>query len=321
LKRSAFSLTATILRASEGVENMSITSASGRPDIIDGTISTGTILDRIVAKKAGRIQARMEHRTIEELAQQAYASLPVTRNFAKAIKGQGITMIAEVKKASPSKGIIAPDFHPASQAIAYERGGAAAISVLTEQDFFLGSDYHLTDVLNQVSLPVLRKDFTIDPSQIYEARILGASAILLIAALLPDKTIASYMQLAGDLGLCVLLEIHTMDELMRALDLDAPIIGINNRDLHTFHVDITTTERLAPMIPAGRTIVSESGIHTAKDLSRCYRSGVHSVLIGESLMRESQNASNEAAEGTSAANGSSGNVEQKMHELLSEIPQ
>lgn len=296
---------------------MNNTTASGLSEIVERTLSTGTILDRIVAKKAGRIQARMEHRTMEELAEKAFASLPVTRNFARAIRGQGITMIAEVKKASPSKGIIAPDFHPADQALAYERGGAAAISVLTEQDFFLGSDYHLTDVTNQVSLPVLRKDFTIDPSQIYEARILGASAVLLIAALLPDKTIASYMQLADDLGLSVLLEIHTMDELMRALDLSAPIIGINNRDLHTFHVDLSVTERLAPMIPAGRTIVSESGIHTASDLSRCYRSGVQSVLIGESLMRESQTAGNT---GSFVNDGTLGSVEQKMHDLLSEIP-
>jgi len=296
---------------------MNNTTASGLSGIVERTVSTGTILDRIVAKKAERIQARMEHRTIEELAEKAFASLPVTRNFARALRGQGITIIAEVKKASPSKGIIAPDFHPADQALAYERGGAAAISVLTEQDFFLGSDYHLTDVTNQVSLPVLRKDFTIDPSQIYEARILGASAILLIAALLPDKTISSYMQLADDLGLSVLLEIHTMDELMRALDLSAPIIGINNRDLHTFHVDLGVTERLAPMIPAGRTIVSESGIHTANDLSRCYRSGVQSVLIGESLMRESQIGGNA---GNFVNDGALGSVEQKMHDLLSEIP-
>ncbi|MEI8201298.1 MAG: indole-3-glycerol phosphate synthase TrpC [Eubacteriales bacterium] len=296
---------------------MNNTTASGLSGIVERTLSTGTILDRIVAKKAERILARMEHRTIEELAEKAFASLPVTRNFARALRAQGITIIAEVKKASPSKGIIAPDFHPADQALAYERGGAAAISVLTEQDFFLGSDYHLTDVTNQVSLPVLRKDFTIDPSQIYEARILGASAILLIAALLPDKTISSYMQLADDLGLSVLLEIHTMDELMRALDFNAPIIGINNRDLHTFHVDLGVTERLAPMIPAGRTIVSESGIHTANDLSRCYRSGVQSVLIGESLMRESQSARNS---GSFVNDGALGSVEQKMHDLLSEIP-
>jgi len=296
---------------------MNILSSSGSGDIMERMTQTGTILDRIAASKAQRIKARMEHRTIEELAEQAYASLPVTRNFAKAIRGQSITIIAEVKKASPSKGIIAPDFHPGEQALAYERGGADAISVLTEQDFFLGSDYHLTDVTNQVSLPILRKDFTIDVSQIYEARILGASAILLIAALLPDKTLASYMQLASDLGLSILFEVHSLEELMRALSLDAPIIGINNRDLHTFHVDLSATERLAPMIPAGRIIVSESGIHTSHDLSRCYRSGVHSVLIGESLMRESQSAGS-AGTGFAELYGS---VEEKMRSLMSDIPQ
>jgi len=305
---------------------MSDTLSSGISGIVERTISTGTILDRIVAKKAERIQARMEHRTIGELAEKAFASLPVTRNFAKAIRQQNITMICEVKKASPSKGIIAPDFHPADQALAYERGKASAISVLTEQDFFLGSDYHLTDVLNQVSLPVLRKDFTIDASQIYEARILGASAVLLIAALLPDRTLAAYMQLADDLGLSVLLEVHTMEELMRALDLDAQIIGINNRDLHTFHVDLGATERLAPMIPQARTIVSESGIHTAGDLSRCYRSGVHSVLIGESLMRESQAGSSPGGKIYAGQEEdiyipeNTGSVEAKMHALMAEIP-
>ena len=287
---------------------MNTSEAESMSDIINRTTSTGTILDRIVAKKAERIQARMEHRTLEELAEKAQAAPPTRYSFETALKTQGISIIAEVKKASPSKGILAPDFHPADQALAYERGGAAAISVLTEQDFFLGSDYHLTDVENQVSLPILRKDFTIDVSQIYEARILGASAILLIAAILPNKTLASFMQTANDLGLSVLFEVHTMDEVMRALDLDASIIGINNRDLHSFHVDLAATERLAPMIPCGRLIVSESGIQTAKDVSRCYRSGVSAVLVGESLMRESQA-------------GSVTRVEDKMKELLSELPQ
>lgn len=296
--------TAMILRISEGADRMDISSYTGINDLLERTTSTGTILDRITAKKAERIQARMEHRTMEELAEKAFAFPAPRYSFAKAIRTQNLSVIAEVKKASPSKGIIAPDFHPADQALAYERAGAAAISVLTEQDFFLGNDCHLTDVINQVSLPVLRKDFTIDASQIYEARILGASSVLLIAALLPDRTLAAFLELADSLGLSVLLEVHTMDELMRALDLDAPIIGINNRDLHTFHVDLNATERLAPMIPCGRTVVSESGIHTANDMSRCYRSGVHAVLIGESLMRRS---------GTDT-------VESKMQELLSGIP-
>jgi indole-3-glycerol phosphate synthase len=153
---------------------------------------------------------------------------------------------------------------------------------------------------------VLRKDFTIHESQIYEARILGASAILLIAAILPDKVLASFLALAEDLGLSVLLEVHTMDELMRALDLSAPVIGINNRDLHTFHVDLSATERLAPLIPQARTIVSESGIVTPNDMSRCYRSGAHAVLIGETLMR--------------AADDSGLSVEEKMKELMTRMP-
>jgi len=284
---------------------MTMQSLPTSANILDKTTETGTILDRIAAKKAERIWGRLEHTSLDVLRERAFASPLPTRSFAKAIRAEKISMIAEVKKASPSKGVISTEFHPAEQSLAYERGGAAAVSVLTEQDFFLGSDYHLTDVIHTISLPVLRKDFTIDPSQIYEARILGASAILLIAALLPDKTLHSFMSLARELRLSVLLEVHTMDELMRALSLDAQIIGINNRDLHTFHVDLSVTERLAPLIPTERTIVAESGIHTASDLSRCYRSGVHSVLIGESLMKSSEDG---------------GSTEKKMHELLSDIP-
>lgn len=285
---------------------MNIQHTNGIGDLFANTVATGTILDRIVAKKAGRIEARLEHRTLEELAEKAYASPLPRYNFAKVIRGQGLSVIAEVKKASPSKGIIAADFHPGSQAARYQLGGAAAISVLTEEDYFLGSDFHLTDVTNQVTLPVLRKDFTIHESQIYEARILGASAILLIAAILPDQVLANYLSLAEDLGLSVLLEVHTMDELMRALDLSAPVIGINNRDLHTFHVDLSTTERLAPLIPQARTIVSESGIVTPDDMSRCYRSGAHAVLIGETLMRR--------------AGDSDFSVEDKMKELMTKMP-
>lgn len=269
------------------------------------TLSTGTILDRIVAKKTERIIARREHRSVEQLREMALSSPVITRSFEIALRSQTMSLIAEVKRASPSKGLIVENFDPVRQAQAYQRGGASAISVLTEQDFFLGSDLHLTDVVSQTSVPVLRKDFIIDESQIYEARIMGASAILLIAAILPDPVLKRFMQVAASLGLAVLFEIHTMDELLRALELDAKIIGINNRDLHTFHVDLSATERIAPMIPAGRIVVSESGIFTAKDISRCYRSGVRAVLIGESLMRESDVP---------------GSVEEKMRELLSDIP-
>lgn len=256
------------------------------------TVETHTILDRIVAQKKERIIARMEHRSLNELIMLAESSPKPSADFKAALQSTPLSLIAEIKKASPSKGVICENFNPVTQARAYAKGGAQAISVLTEQDFFLGSDRYLTDVRDSVSLPILRKDFTIDAGQIYEARILGASAVLLIAAILPDEALKEFIDIAHSLGLSVLFEVHTMQELMRALDLNVRIIGINNRDLHTFHVDLATTERLAPMIPAGKTIVSESGIFTATDISRCYRSGVRAVLVGESLMRhaETENA-------------------------------
>jgi indole-3-glycerol phosphate synthase len=269
------------------------------------TVTTGTILDRIVIKKHERVRARLEHRPLKDLEKAAQASPPVDRDFAQALMANTLSIIAEVKRASPSKGLITEDYRPVEQAQAYARGGAAAISVLTEQDFFLGSDRHLIDVRSSVSLPILRKDFIIDESQIFESRILGASAILLIAAILPDEVLKRFIRTASGLGLSVLLEVHTMDELLRAIDADAKLIGINNRDLHTFHVDLSTTERLAPMIPAGRIVVSESGISTASDVSRCYRSGVRAVLIGESLMRESAEPSR---------------VEEKIRNLTEFIP-
>lgn len=269
------------------------------------TVTTGTILDRIVLKKHERVRARMEHRPLKELEKAAHASPGINKDFAQALLANTLSVIAEVKRASPSKGLITEDYRPVEQAQAYARGGAAAVSVLTEQDFFLGSDLHLTDIRSAVSLPILRKDFIIDESQIYESRILGASAILLIAAILPDEVLKRYIGTASELGLSVLLEVHTMNELLRAIDADAKLIGINNRDLNTFHVDLATTERLAPLIPAGRIVVSESGISTASDVSRCYRSGVRAVLIGESLMRESAEPNR---------------VEEKIRNLTGSIP-
>ncbi|NLT11301.1 MAG: indole-3-glycerol phosphate synthase TrpC [Clostridiaceae bacterium] len=269
------------------------------------TVATNTILDRIVAQKKERIIARMEHRSLKELMVLAESSPKPMADFETAIQSTPLSLIAEIKKASPSKGVICENFDPVKQALAYANGGAQAISVLTEQDFFLGCDRYLTEVKEAVHLPILRKDFTIDAGQIYEARILGASAILLIAAILPDEILKEFIVIAHSLGLSVLLEVHTMQELMRALDLNVRIIGINNRDLHTFHVDLATTERLAPMIPAGRTIVSESGIFTAADISRCYRSGVRAVLVGESLMRCSD---------------SDHSVEKAIQELFDDIP-
>lgn len=269
------------------------------------TVTTGTILDRIVAKKYERIRARLEHRPLKQLEKAANDSPTIGKNFEQALLSNNLSLIAEIKRASPSKGLITEDYRPVEQAQAYVRGGAAAVSVLTEQDFFLGSDRHLTDVRSAVDLPILRKDFVVDESQIYESRILGASAVLLIAAILPDDVLKRFIRTSSELGLSVLLEVHTMDELMRALDTDAKMIGINNRDLHTFHVDLMTTERLAPMIPAGRIVVSESGISEPSDVSRCYRSGVRAVLVGETLMRESSDLDR---------------VEEKMKKLIGFIP-
>ncbi|MBN1774933.1 MAG: indole-3-glycerol phosphate synthase TrpC [Clostridiales bacterium] len=269
------------------------------------TVTTGTILDRIVAKKYERIRVRLEHRPLKQLEKAASDSPAIEKIFEQALMSNNLSLIAEIKRASPSKGLITEDYRPVEQAQAYVRGGAAAVSVLTEQDFFLGSDRHLTDVRSAVDLPILRKDFVVDEAQIYESRILGASAILLIAAILPDEVLKRFIRTSSELGLSVLLEVHTMDELMRALDTDAKMIGINNRDLHTFHVDLMTTERLAPMIPAGRIVVSESGISKPSDVSRCYRSGVRAVLVGETLMRESSDPDR---------------VEEKMKELIGSVP-
>jgi indole-3-glycerol phosphate synthase len=216
-----------------------------------------------------------------------------------------LSLIAEIKKASPSKGLIQPDFNPAEQAAAYAAAGVQAISVLTEEDYFLGSDEHLKAVHAAVTVPILRKDFTVEPGQIYEARLLGASAVLLICAVLEDKELVEYLQLTHELGMQALVEIHSLPELMRALSAGAQVIGINNRDLHSFHVDLNTTERLAGLIPNDRVIVAESGITTANDLARVYRAGAHAALIGETLMRSA---------------GSPESVRAKIHELFGAMP-
>ncbi len=250
---------------------------------------TGTILDRIVEQKRFRLDQRQQKITLAQLRRDAELLPTAPASFAEAIKiPKSLGLIAEIKQASPSKGIIAPNFRPVEQAQSYAAAGVQSISVLTEEDFFLGSDEHLTAVHSAVPQPILRKDFTIDPYQIYEARLLGASAILLIVALLDTAQIKEYHALAQGLGLSVLVEVHTLEELMRALDCGVPIIGINNRDLKSFHVDLNVTERLASIIPQDRIVVSESGIVTARDMARVYRAGAHAVLVGETLMRASE---------------------------------
>lgn len=210
-----------------------------------------------------------------------------TRPFAKAIaseKKQIPRLIAEVKKASPSKGIIREDFHPLEIAQLYEDGGASALSVLTEEHFFLGHPDYLQMIRKKVGLPLLQKDFILDELQVYEARAWGADALLLITALLEKGQIKDYFDLASELSLAVLVEVHTEDELERIIEW-APIIGINNRDLTTFKTDIETTLRLLKTIPSGRTIVSESGIHERKEVERLGEAGIDAILVGESLMK------------------------------------
>lgn len=194
-------------------------------------------------------------------------------------------IVAEVKKASPSKGVIRVDFDPLRIARSYAANGAVAISVLTEERYFQGSLEHLAAIREAVGVPLLRKDFLFDPYQLYEARAFGADAVLLIVAVLDDALLRDLLQLVGALQLSALVEVHDRLELERALDSGARLLGINNRDLHTFHSDLATTEELARCIPAGALVVSESGIETAADIERLERAGVGAFLIGETLMR------------------------------------
>ena len=244
-----------------------------------------TILDRIVETKWREIAAGRAAVPDVELERRA-AGMPLARDFKAAIRRFAqITLIAEVKKASPSAGVIRPDFDPVAIARTYEAHGAAAISVLTDRDFFQGNLQYLSDVRAAVGLPVLRKDFILDRYQLLEARAAGADAVLLIAECLPGDRLHSLQREATALGLHTLVELHDAEELPRVLDCGAPVIGINNRDLRTFTTRIEQTLELIPKIPADRTVVSESGIKTHADLVKLGRAGAHAVLVGESLMR------------------------------------
>ncbi|WP_058833845.1 indole-3-glycerol phosphate synthase TrpC [Luteimonas abyssi] len=251
------------------------------------------ILQRILARKRDEIAERRAARPLDELRTRA-ADAPATRGFAAAMDaaiGAGrAAVIAEVKKASPSKGVIRPDFRPASIARSYATGGATCLSVLTDRDFFQGADEYLVAAREACDLPVLRKDFTVDPYQVYEARVLGADCILLIVAALDDDTLAALAALALDLGMDVLVEVHDADELARALRLPSsggrqPLLGVNNRNLRTFEVSLDTTLALRGQAPGGRALVAESGIHARADVERLRAGGVHAFLVGEAFMR------------------------------------
>ena len=207
--------------------------------------------------------------------------------FERALSGKGLSIISEVKKASPSKGVIADDFPYLDIAKEYESAGADAISCLTEPDRFKGSDEYLKEIVREVSIPVLRKDFTVDPYMIYQAKLMGASAVLLIAAILSDEELRSYSEIADTLGLSSLFEAHDAEEVKRCLNAGARIVGVNNRNLKDFTVDITNSVRLRELVPSDVIFVSESGIEKPSDVKILKENGTDAVLIGEMLMRSS----------------------------------
>ena len=246
------------------------------------------ILRRILARKAEEIAERSARIPLTELAARC-ADAPPTRGFADAIRAriaQGeAAVIAEIKKASPSKGVIRANFDPTAIARSYAAGGATCLSVLTDVDFFQGADAYLVTARENCALPVLRKDFTIHPYQVYEARALGADCILLIVAALDDAALRELSLLAADLDLDVLVEVHDGEELVRALDVPSRLIGVNNRNLRTFEVSLDTTLALRERVPADRILVTESGIATRADVAKMREVGVHAFLVGEVFMR------------------------------------
>ncbi|PJF21082.1 MAG: indole-3-glycerol phosphate synthase TrpC [Phototrophicales bacterium] len=246
--------------------------------------TTNTILDKILAQKVIEIRARQAKTPLNKLINLAKIAC-APRNFTAALQRDTVALIAEVKKASPSKGVLIEDFDPVKLGKTYAQNGAAAISVLTDEMFFQGSLDYLTQVRDAVKIPVLRKDFIIDPYQVYEARAAEADAVLLIVAALDDGLLAELYALIYQLGMTALVEVHDEIEMERALKLEATVIGVNNRDLKTFNVDLRTTSRLAQMIPKNVTLVAESGIYSAADVLQMAQAGAHAVLVGESLVK------------------------------------
>jgi len=244
------------------------------------------ILNDIAAAACIRVERSKAQMPLEQIKKAAFLLSPETGfPLEKALHTQGINFICEVKRASPSKGMIASDFPYVQIAKEYEKAGAAAISVLTEPEYFLGSDEHLSQIQKAVSVPVLRKDFTVDAYQIYEAKTIGASAVLLICALLNTKMIRDYISICDELGLSALVEAHDEREIESALAAEARIIGVNNRNLKDFTVDIRNSTELRKLVPEEVLFVAESGIKTAADIDVLRKSKVNGVLIGETLMR------------------------------------
>jgi indole-3-glycerol phosphate synthase len=241
------------------------------------------LLARIAAHKRAEVAARERARPLP-LVQAAAAEAPPPRAFHAALAGPPPRLIAEVKRASPARGALNLALEPAALARSYAAAGAHALSVLTDERFFRGHDADLAAARAAVALPVLRKDFVLAPYQVWEARALGADAVLLIVALLPERQLAALQALAHELGMAALVEVHTPAEAQIAAAVGARLIGINNRDLTTFQVDLATTERIAPLLPSDATVVSESGIHSAADVRRVLHAGAQAILVGEALV-------------------------------------
>ena len=241
------------------------------------------MLDKIIAQKREEVEQRKKVATITYLQERIARQKPPL-DLAPALKGDHIRLIAEVKQASPSRGMLSPNFNPIELAQTYAEGGAAAISVLTEANYFMGSIEYLAAIREVVKLPLLRKDFIFDPYQVYESRAYGADALLLIAAILSQEQLRELVSLSRSLGLKCLVEVHNEGEVEKAVLSEAEIIGINNRDLDTFTVDIDTTHRLRPLIPQKRIVVSESGIKSRKDIEKLGKWGVDAILVGEALV-------------------------------------
>ena len=245
-------------------------------------------LEEICATKRIEVAQRRAERSITEL-DHAAAGQSAPRGFEAALRARaanGFALIAEIKKASPSKGLIRPDFHPADHAAAYARGGATCLSVLTDAPYFQGHEDYLAEARAACALPVLRKDFMVEPWQVAEARAIGADAILIIVAALEDAAMAEIEAAAIERGMDVLVEVHDEAEMARAHALKSRLIGVNNRDLKTFTTELATTERLAPLAPEGALLVGESGINSHADCQRLAAAGVRTFLVGESLMRQ-----------------------------------
>ncbi len=249
---------------------------------------TPDILKKILHRKTEEV-AECRARVSQQALGECIKGASEPRGFFAALRRRAVegdaAVIAEIKKASPSKGVLREQFEPAEIAASYEKGGATCLSVLTDVDFFQGADEYLQQARAACQLPVLRKDFVVDPYQVWEARALGADCILLIVAALDDDLLRELLELAGELGMDALVEVHDAEEMARALAVPAPLIGVNNRDLRTFETSLDTTLMLKQGFPEDRLLVTESGIHAREDVQRMHASGVHAFLVGEAFMK------------------------------------